>query len=129
MCGRGVSPKVLILDDDLAFLLWLGEPLSAAGFEPIPALSVGEAERMLHALRRPIDLVILNPTLVGVREFSQKLRQVQAGDGPILAALLPETGELDTSVPGVSALLRKPLLTDEGAKKKWVNTIREILRS
>jgi DNA-binding response OmpR family regulator len=121
--------KVLILDDDLAFLLWVAEPLADAGFEPIPALNVREAERMLQALSSPIDLVILNPVLPGVHEFSQKLRGVQGGTSPILIALLPERGDLDTSVPSVSALLRRPLVTDERARTRWVDTIREIARS
>ena len=121
----GVSQEVFILDNDLGFLMWLAEILAASGFEPIPAHNVEEAERMAHALRRPIDLLIVNPKLPGARKFSEKLKTDHQGLLTLL--LLPDRGDLDATIPGVRAFRRKPSIADDRAKSEWVSAIREML--
>jgi DNA-binding response OmpR family regulator len=122
-----VPKKVLILDNDLGFLLWLADALVQAGFEPIPAHNVAEAEQMLPALSTPIDLLIFNAALPRARGFTETLRCKHKQ--LLLLALVTETGALNTAVPGVGTLLRKPHVVDDWARWEWVNVIRKILRS
>jgi DNA-binding response OmpR family regulator len=122
-----VPKKVLILDNDLGFLLWLANALVQTGSEPIPAHNVDEAEQMLHELNTPIDLLVFNPGLPGARGFTEKLRCKHKH--LLLLALGTDTGAFHTMVPDVRTLRRKPHGVDDWAKWEWVNTIRKMLRS
>jgi DNA-binding response OmpR family regulator len=69
------SHRIIILDDDLAFVLWLGHTLVANGYSAFPATSVPEALRLIEELQgESVDLVIANPVLPGVSELLDGLR-------------------------------------------------------
>ena len=69
------SHRIIILDDDLAFVLWLGHTLLANGYSAFPATSVPEALRLIQELQgESVDLVIANPVLPGVSELLDGLR-------------------------------------------------------
>lgn len=68
---------ILILDDDLGFALWLGQALSAATCRVLPASSVTEAAALISHFDLTVDLVILNPSVAGGRDFTHTLRREQ----------------------------------------------------
>jgi len=72
------SHRIIILDDDLAFVLWLGHTLLANGYSAFPATSVPEALTLIRELQgESVDLVIANPVLPGVSELLDGLRTWQ----------------------------------------------------
>jgi hypothetical protein len=114
----------LILDDDLAFMLWLGLALDAAGFGSVPAKSVRFARALLRRMGEPVGLIIFNPALPGVERFLQNLCS-QNPSLKTIAAIPAE--EEEAEVPAfVAARLRKPATLDDQAKLEWVGAIRRV---
>ncbi len=68
---------ILILDNNLGFAFWLGQALSTANCEALPAMNVREANALIGHFKLDIDLVILNPSVPGAADFTRNLRQQQ----------------------------------------------------
>lgn len=69
------SYRIIVLDSDLGFVLWLAHTLVANGYLAFPATSVPEALRLIQALQaESVDLVIANPALYGVSALLDRLR-------------------------------------------------------
>jgi DNA-binding response OmpR family regulator len=67
--------RIIVLDSDLGFVLWLTHTLVANGYLAFPATSVPEALKLIQALQaESVDLVIANPALRGVSELLDRLR-------------------------------------------------------
>jgi hypothetical protein len=117
--------SVLILDDDLGFVFWLGEALVSAGYEAVPAVGVPDAKGRTGTFHFTPDLVIANPTLAGVAEFTRALRQ-----GPRPAAVIEITTATGEAKIGLRAdgFQPRPDVADDRAKLAWLRTIREVLR-
>jgi hypothetical protein len=116
-------PTTLILDDDLAFIFWLGLALDEAGCGTVPAQSVRSALAVLRGIGRPVGLVIFNPALPGVERFLRDLKS-QNPDLVTIAALPPD----DQTGPPVFASigLRKPAALDDQAKMEWLRAVRRV---
>jgi ActR/RegA family two-component response regulator len=60
------AETILIIDNDLGFLLWLGLSLASRDYLTIPATSCQNALRLVDELQPPtIDLVMINSALPG----------------------------------------------------------------
>ena len=59
------SKTILITDRDLGFVFWLGQLLDDAGYQALPARSSVDAIALQNQFHLKIDLLILNPSLVG----------------------------------------------------------------
>lgn len=116
--------SVLILDDDLGFVFWLGQAL-AAGFRPIPGPSLSEARKLLRRVRTPIDVLIVNPVLPGAAQFTRALRRKQRHLRVIGAVRYTE--ELDRMLPELDAARSKPGILDEIAMEEWRQAVRQVL--
>ena len=69
------SYRIIVLDSDLGFVLWLTHTLVANGYLAFPATSVPEALRLIQVLQaESVDLVIANPALYGVSELLDRWR-------------------------------------------------------
>ena len=66
---------VLVVDDDLGFVWWLGEIFFRAGYQVVPALSCREAISLLKELELRGDLVLVNPELLGVSRMLRLLNR------------------------------------------------------
>ena len=66
---------VLIVDDELGFLWWLGETFVKAGYQVVPALSCREALSLLKTLDLGADLVLVDPKLSGASRMLRLLKQ------------------------------------------------------
>jgi len=110
---------ILIADHDLGFVFWLGAALSEAGYFVLPAKNVRRARQMARQIG--IDLVIANPSLVGIAEFIGSLRSERPHLKLIAAIKGAEfgTGNL-TEVDGV---LSKSARSDEITKREWVEQV------
>jgi len=114
--------NILIVDDDLGFLFWLGAVLTAADYQPWPACSVSDA---IGGVSRKsmvrIDLLIVNPSLAGVSKLIALLRRTQAGLK--VMALGPQD---KTALPSVNAWRPKSGRSDDSAKREWARAIKHL---
>ena len=116
---------VLILDDDLGFVFWLGEALTVAQFQPIPAQSVATAERLLRTLKIKVGLLIVNPAVPGAAEFARALRHRH--EKLRVVAALGHPDDLEIVVRDADTARTKPHILDELARSEWQELVRGIL--
>lgn len=65
---------VLIVDNDLGFVIWLGVWLAANRYATLPAGTSWAAQQLLNELRVTPDLVIANLAVAGTVELAESLR-------------------------------------------------------
>ena len=70
-------PTVLIVDQDLGFVWWLGEILQTAGCSVVPALNCQQAINLMKELNLNLDLIFVDPTLSGIPSMIEILRAGQ----------------------------------------------------
>jgi len=70
-------PTVLIVDQDLGFVWWLGEILQSAGCTVVPALNCQQAIILMKELNLNLNLIFVDPTLTGVPSMIETLRAGQ----------------------------------------------------
>jgi hypothetical protein len=116
---------VLIIDDDLGFVFWLGRILADAGCQPLPAKGVSEACAWLSELNTEIDLLIVNPSLAGAADFTKTLRR-SGRNVRILAALSNEDQPADQT-QDADIVIRKPLQLDATAGSSWLKIVAHAL--
>jgi hypothetical protein len=105
---------VLILDDDLGFVMWLGQVLSRAGMVPVPAMSGHDALGRIRELKIHLDLALINPRAPGATEFIQKI----ADQTPVYT--------LESAASGGRGVLKR-FTADEPASDKWVQKVKRAL--
>lgn len=116
---------ILILDEDLGFVFWLGQALTAASFKPLPAQNVSDAKRWLRRFKLIVDVLILDPAVPGAIEFAEWLR-CQQGQLRVVAAV-GERPEPSVVAKDVDALRKKPEVLDPAAEAQWLQVIRSVL--
>ena len=109
---------ILILDDDVGFVLWLGKTLAEAGYQVVPALHIGEASELIRSLGLTIDLLIMNPAARGADEFIQTLRHQR--EGLRLIAPVEDPADASTTFVEVDGVGRRP---------PFVNDIQDLISS
>ena len=103
------AETILIIDNDLGFLMWLGFLLSSRGYLTIPAPSCQDALRLVDELQPPtIDLVMINPALPGASDLINVLRS--------------RRGSL--KVMWIEDQVRAPQSRSES---EWLSTVRKIV--
>ena len=104
---------ILIVDDDLGFILWLGHMLAAHGYPTVPATNGVEALRLVAELGiQTVDLVIANLMLPGTSELVATLRSRQ---GSVVVLTLAESS--NRAVP----------VNIQDAETEWLSEIRTSL--
>ena|ERR1022692_110183 len=71
--------NILIVDNDLGFIFWLGAALVGAGYRPWPACSLSDAISVAN--RKPLSrlhLLVVNASLPGVSKLIAHFRRTQA---------------------------------------------------
>jgi len=116
---------VLIVDDDLGFVFWLGRALDESGFAAFPARSIPDAQALLRELKLSLDLLIVNPALPGTAEFIDGLRQSEAGFKVI--AVTEDVEQPWDSPLGAIATRPKPRGRDDISKWEWLHLILSVL--
>src|SRR5690242_16518027 len=113
--------NILIVDNDLSFILWLGRVLIGAHQQPLPACNVSDAMVLANAAE-PVDLLIINSSLPHSSELIANLRRSQAHLKVI--ALGPEG---KGNLPHVHAWRRKPDQIGPTAEQKWLKAVKSVL--
>jgi DNA-binding response OmpR family regulator len=116
---------VLILDDDLGFVFWLGHALDESGLAAFPARSTPDAKVLLRELKFNPDLLIVNPALPGTAEFIDELRR-----SAVRLKVIAITQDVRQRVEprlGAVATGPKPRGPDETSKSEWLRLIQSVL--
>jgi len=109
---------VLIVDEELGFLLWLGAVLGEAGYRAVPAKAVTDGARMARAF--PPNVLVINPELHGAVKFIITLR-THNPDLKVIALSDPTEAQENVIVV--------PKLTEITAetRKRWLRAIENVL--
>ncbi len=109
---------LLIVDDDLAFVFWLGFGLDAHGLQAVPAKNATAARALLGRIEYPLRAAVVNASLPGTVRLVKDLRKHQ----PDLKVIsLGRSSE--TPLPGSDAALERPAEFDDAAKSEWLEAI------
>jgi len=115
---------ILIVDDDLGFVFWLGRVLDDAGYAAFPAKSVADASSLIVQCRLVVDLLIINSALAGASAFIKEL----GNSRPALEVL----GVADQTRPGgnlgyPAVTLPKPETSDSESRLELLATVEHLL--
>jgi hypothetical protein len=115
--------NILLVENDLGFIFWLGGALVAGDYQPWPACDISDATELIEKAGVPIDLLIIDPSLPGVSKLVAFLRRSQP-DLKVIA--LGEEGK--TKLTCINAWHRKPGPTQEPAKEEeeWIEAVRDV---
>src|SRR5690348_12095073 len=97
---------ILILDDNLGFVCWLGKTLADAGYQAVPATQITEALTLIASSDLTIGVLIVNPAAQGAKEFIETLRG-DRDDLRVIAAVEDPAAE-HVTVTEVDGVGRKP---------------------
>ncbi len=111
--------NILIVDNDLGFIFWLGDALIRAHYQPWPSCSVKDAITLMgYEPEIPLDLLIVDQSLPRAADLVALYRRSQ----PHLKVIA--LGAFDKRMlPGVNAWCPKPTAGNQAIKQKWVRAI------
>jgi len=117
-------PTVLIVDEDVGFIWWLGEILNEVGYQTVPALSAQQAVALFEETGFVAELVVVNPGLPGVPAMLETLSRSGAP-----GVVLVENRDVD-SIPGIRALatLKRPSGWEPVSRVEWLRTMRRVVQ-
>jgi DNA-binding NtrC family response regulator len=122
--GTG-PPAVLIVDDKIAFILWLGEMFTANGYQAYPALNCRQALALTKKLALQVDVLVLNPKLRGAARAMEALSDAHPS---LRVILIRDPAESTTSVPNSHhATLDRPRSSEPVLRDEWIAQIRKVL--
>jgi DNA-binding response OmpR family regulator len=125
---RGVllvsTKSVLIVDEDLGFVFWLGRVLGDAGYEAWPARSTESAATLVNELHTEMDLLIINPNSTGAGEFVADRRR---RSHKVKTITIKESDDVTVVMSGVDAEIIKPSQCDELSRLELLCTVKRIL--
>ena len=124
MTERPRGETVLVIDEDLAFVLWLGKLLSEGGYKTVPGLNCQEALSLIRELNATVDAVIVDPNLTGVTEMLQSLG---SADSPLRIVFTEESPDDVTQALPAHAMLNKPQSWQPISPDVWLQKIQKAL--
>jgi DNA-binding response OmpR family regulator len=99
---------ILIVDDDLGFVMWLANTLRAHGYPTLPMTSAPEARKIIAELEiAEVDLVIVNPALLGASDLIDS-RQMRQGFLRVL---------------NIEGVVRRRTAGSHAAQQKWLTKV------
>ena len=119
------ATRVLIIDDDLGFVFWLGQALDAAGFEAIPAKNVPDAVNLITEHQISVDLFILNASLVNAVSLLSALSR--APQATKFVAVVEDPEDTPEDLPDIHAVRAKPDRLDQHSSHEWVRFIQTLV--
>jgi hypothetical protein len=114
--------NILIVDDDLGFVFWLGSALFSADYQPWPACHLSDVPALAGKSAVAMDLLIVNPSLPGVSMLTALLRRSQA---QLKVIRLRAEGKV--KLPDIQSRRRMPDSSGESAKREWLAAVRQTL--
>ena len=117
---------LLIVDNDVGFLWWLGELFTEAGYQAVPALNCSQAVAAVKKFDVEVDLLVVNPALTGVGRLLAALER----PGHDLRIVLIREGPIGLKYPGFryDATLTRPSSGEPISRTDWLRKLRTLLR-
>jgi CheY-like chemotaxis protein len=109
-------PVVLIVDEDLGLLYWLGKILAESGYQALPASDNRQAVLLVEQLGVKVDLVIVNRSMLDVIDM---IKSPNRGHFSIDVVVIPNP-DFSEDEPG------PPPHTDPSWRRAWY---RKVLRT
>ena len=122
--GATAGQMVLIVDDDLGLVCWLGDLLNEAGARSVPALNCAAATWLIKRLGIEPDLIILNSSLDGASKLIENCVQTNR-HLKIVTIGLPSK-MLHVSSP-LHAILEWPSPSEPILRSEWLEKLRNLL--
>lgn len=127
LAGLASAKKVVVVDQDLAFIFALSLILQRAGYGVVPASSLRNARTLTRELGVRVDLVIISyeELLLALKSTTRMPRPAP----PIIAVLTESAthhNDLLATI-GVAAVLNRPLDSESFPEMQWIRTIQMIL--
>lgn len=125
--NRGAGPPAaLIVDDDVAFLLWLGEMFAENGYQSYPALNFRQALALTNKLALEIDVLVVNPKLRGAARAMEALSRGRPNLRVILIG--DPAAQDDAEAPNSTyPTLSRPSAWEPIVREQWIAQIRRVL--
>lgn len=130
MTDRSCCALVLIIDQDLGFLMWLGELFSELGCQAVPALRCREALALARRLELPITTLLINPELRGARRL---VKILQAANTDVRVVLIVDSGDHRSStLPSPDGIqsrfsFERPAPWEPISRWEWLVKVRKTL--
>ena len=115
---------VLIVDDDLGFVWWLGDIFKEEGARCVPALSCGEATVHIKRLGIEPDMVILNASLDGASKLVEHC--IQTNRRLRIVTIGAPSKALGVSIQ-LHAIIERPSPSDPIFRGEWSEKLRKLL--
>jgi hypothetical protein len=136
-----VTPKsgsalVLIIDQDLGFLMWLGELFTELGCQTVPALHCRHAIELAQRLELPISTLVVNPDLPAA---AKTIKTLVASNPEARVVLIRDAGAAPKSTVarapskataptiGPQLILERPAPGEPISRQAWLARVRKVL--
>ena len=119
------SQTILIVEEDLGFVFWLGQLLTDAGYKAVPAMSCQQAFFHIRHFNVEVDAVFANRALSGISNLLKTLARANTRLRIILIDN-PDIDPLGMMIPA-SVILKKPAEGDEMSPKEWLEKVKTAL--
>ncbi len=116
------APVVLIVDEDLGFVWWLGQMFSQAGCQVVPALSSEQSDSYARNLN--VDVMVVNPELAGVPEL---IRGMSSTRTPKIVAIRNHNASVRGAVRA-DATLERPSGWGAVSQNEWLGCVRRLVK-
>lgn len=118
-------PSVLIVDEDLGFIGWLGELFNEAGYRALPALSCRQAISLIKRFKLDVDVLAVNEELPGVPGMIGMLRRPRR---PLkIVVIRDHRGDGIVSIPA-HATLERPSAWEPISRPVWLKKVLGVLK-
>ena len=117
-------PTALIVDDDVAFILWVGEMFAESGYQSVPALHCRQAMALLNKLALRVDVLVLNPKLRGA---ARTVKALEAEYPKLRVVLIGDPSALGSGLGSNHVTLDRPSAWEPISRPQWVAKIRKAL--
>ncbi len=115
---------VLIVDDDVAFLWWLGEMFTDAGYQAVPALSCSQALAVVNGLNLNIDVLVISASLSGSIRL---VRSLERPGGDLRIVLVADSNDLAVHGLRYDAILTRPSGWEPVSRPDWLRKLHTLL--
>ena len=136
MTAKSDCALVLIIDQDLGFLMWLGELFTELGCQTVPALHCRHAIELAQRLELPISTLVVNPDLPGA---AKTIKTLVASNPNARVVLIRDAGA-DPKSSGPRApsqanaptlvrqlILERPAPGEPISRQAWLARVRKVL--
>src|ERR1700683_2639528 len=118
------APVVLIVDEDLGFVWWLGQIFSQAGCQVVPTLNSEQTLSFTRDLNLKVDIIVVNPELAGIPDM---IRALSTSRSPKIVAIRNQDASTRSAIKA-DATLERPSGWGPVSEKEWLGCVRGLVK-